>query len=169
MLLIASKVDSSGAAGLVIFSQSGADGVGAFGLLLAASVALTAIFLGIAALLAVGSGGRRRARAMAGAVVVWFVSVALYDVAALGIASLLRSGPASRLLIIATLVNPVDAVRTGVLLAIQGTAAFGAASLALERFTHGPAGAGLVIAGSVAVWTIAPVMLAARRMARTDI
>jgi Cu-processing system permease protein len=167
--LVAAQALGFGAAGLVIFSQSGADGVGAFVLLFVSSVALTAIFLGIAALLAVGSGSRRRARALAGAVVVWFVAVVLFDVAALGVASLLRSGPASRLVIIATLVNPVDAVRTGTLLVIQGTAAFGAASLALLRFTHGPLGAGVLLSLSVAAWIGTPVALAARRMIRTDI
>ena len=41
---------------------------------------------------------------------------------------------------VAAIVNPVDAVRTGALLAIEGTGAFGAASLALFRFTGGPRG-----------------------------
>jgi Cu-processing system permease protein len=157
-----------GAAGLVIFSQSGTEGVGGFILLFASAVVLTAIFLCIAALLG-GGGGRRRTRALALAVVIWFVTVVLLDVAALGVASLLRSGPASRLLILATLVNPVDAVRTGALLAIQGTAAFGAASLALLRWTHGPIGAGIAIAGSLIAWIVVPGTLALWRMARADI
>ena len=60
---------------------------------------------------------------------------------ALGAASLLPSGAGSRLLITVVLVNPVDAIRTASLLAIQGTTAFGAASLAFLRFTRGPVGA----------------------------
>jgi hypothetical protein len=51
--------------------------------------------------------------------------VLLFDVAALGAASLLQSGSASRLLMAAAIVNPVDAVRTGVLMALEGTTAFG--------------------------------------------
>jgi len=77
-------------------------------------------------------------RVLALALVVWFVAVVLYDVAMLGIASLFRSGTASRLLITPVLVNPVDAARTVALMAIEGTAAFGAASVALLRFTGGP-------------------------------
>ena len=103
------------------------------------------------------------------AVVIWFFAVVLFDVAALGIASQLRSGYASRLLMVAALINPVDAIRTGALLGIQGTAAFGAASLALLRFTHGPVGAGIAIALSLVAWTAIPAALAVRRLIRADI
>jgi Cu-processing system permease protein len=85
------------------------------------------------------------------------------------VASLLRSGPASRVLMVAALVNPVDAVRTGALLGIQGTAAFGAASLALLRFTHGAAGAAAAITVSLVLWIVVPATLAVRRAIRSDI
>ena len=160
--LTAAQAFGFGAAGLVIFSQSGAEGIGGFTLLFVSSVVLTAIFLCISAV--IGSGARRRTRALALAVVIWFATVVLLDVAALGVASLLRSGPASRLLILATLVNPVDAVRTGALLAIQGTGAFGAASLALLRWTHGPVGAGIAIIASLLAWIVVPGMVAAWRL-----
>lgn len=166
--LTAAQTLGFGAAGLVIFSQSGVDGLGGFTLLFCGSIVLTAIFLAIAAWIA-GGDGRRRTRALALAVVIWFCAVVLFDVAALGIASLLRSGPASRVLMVAALVNPVDAVRTGALLGIQGTAAFGAASLALMRFTHGATGAALTIALSLALWMLVPAALAARRALRSDI
>jgi Cu-processing system permease protein len=73
-------------------------------------------------------------------VVIWFLTVVLLDVAALGVASLLRSGAASRLLILATLLNPVDAVRTGALLAIQGTDAPGCRTGSRVRAHLGSAG-----------------------------
>ena len=91
---------------------------------------------------------------------VWFVAVVLFDVAALGVASLLPSGLASRVLIVGRDLNPVDAVRTGTLLAVEGTTAFGAASLAFLRFTGGAAGAACGSAASLVVWIVAP---AARR------
>jgi Cu-processing system permease protein len=158
-----------GASGLVIFSRSGADGLGAFLWVIAGSVALTAVFLGIAAFIAGAGDGRRRSRALAIALLVWFASAVLYDIAALGLASLLRSGAASRLLITATLLNPIDGVRTQLLLAVQGTAAFGAASLALLRFTGGPARAGAIVAAVVLLWAAIPAILAARRLERADI
>jgi Cu-processing system permease protein len=157
-----------GGAGLLIFSRSGNDGLGGYALLFAGALVLTAVFLGIAALLVSGGVGRR-ARALALALIVWFAGVVLFDVAALGLASLLPSGAASRLLIIAVLVNPIDAVRTGALLGIQGTTAFGAASLAFLRFTKGPSGAAALLALSALAWILVPAALAARRLERADL
>jgi Cu-processing system permease protein len=158
-----------GAAGVVIFSQSGEEGLGGFTLILAGSLIVTAVFLALAALISAGSVGRRRTRALALALVVWFVAVVLFDVAALGVASVLPSGPASRVLIGAVLVNPVSAARIGLLLSIEGTAAFGTASLAFLRFTRGPVNAGVLLALSLLLWTVVPTALASWRLSRTDV
>jgi Cu-processing system permease protein len=158
-----------GAAGVVVFSQSGPEGLGGYVALALGSLALTAIFLGFAALIAVRSLGRGKSRALAVALVTWFVAVVLFDLAALGAASFLPSGAASRLLILSVIANPVDAVRTGALLAIEGAAAFGAASLAFLRFTGGPARGAVLLAGSILLWATVPACLAMRRIGRTDI
>jgi Cu-processing system permease protein len=97
------------------------------------------------------------------------VAVVLFDVAVLAAASWLRSGSASRLLITAVLVNPVDGVRTGALLGIEGAAAFGGASLAFLRFTGGPLRAGLLLGVSLAAWVALPIVLAVRRLQRADV
>jgi len=157
-----------GGAGVLIFWRSGPIGLAAYGLLFGAALILTAIFLGLAAVLASGKAGRR-ARSLALALIVWFAAVVLFDIAALGAASLLPSGAASRLLITAALANPVDAVRTGTLLGIQGTTAFGPASLALLRFTRGPAGAASLLALSCLLWIALPAAIASRRLARADL
>jgi len=167
--LVAAQATGFGLAGLVVFWQSGGDGIGGFLLLMLGSAALTAVFLGIAALVSAGMTGRRRTRALAIALVIWLVAVLLFDVAALGAASLLPSGIASRLLCVAVLVNPVDAVRTGALLGAEGTAAFGAASLAFFRFTGGPLRAALLLCASVSFWIVLPPILAVRRLQRSDI
>lgn len=157
-----------GASGLLIFSATDAEGFRGFLSVVAGSFTLTAIFLGIAAWLSAGATGRR-ARALALALVIWFGGVVLFDIAALGVASLLPSGAASRVLIVSVFVNPVDAVRTGALLGSEGTTAFGAASLALLRFTHGTAGATALILASLAVWLIVPTRLAIWRINRVDL
>jgi Cu-processing system permease protein len=167
--LVGAQALGFGAAGLVIFSQSGSEGLAGFLMLFAASAALTAIFLGLAALLAAAAIGRRRTRALALALVVWFVAVVLFDVAALGLASLLPSGPASRVLIVAVIVNPVDAVRTATLLGIEGAAAFGAASLAFLRFTRGPWGAAALLGLSLLFWIAVPALAAVERLRHTDV
>lgn len=158
-----------GLAGAVIFSQAGSDGFASFLAIPAAAAALTAVFVAIAGAIAAPAVGHRRMRALATAVVVWFVAAILFDLVALGAASLLRSGTASRLLIAAALVNPIGAIRTGTLFAIDGTAAFGAASLALLRFSGGAAGMTLLIAASVAAWIVVPLWVAGRRLAHADL
>jgi Cu-processing system permease protein len=167
--LVAAQSLGFGAAGVVIFSSAGGDGLPGFLMVWAGSVALTAVFLALAALVSAGQFGRRRVRALAAAVVLWFVLALLVDIVALGAASFLRSGHASRLLIGSVLLNPIGAVRTGTLLAIEGTAAFGAASLALLRFTGGPTGAALAIGSSLLLWIVLPAGIAVRRLGRVDI
>lgn len=167
--LVAAEALGFGAAGVIVFAGAGDWGIESFLGVVAGAVILTAIFLGIAALVSAGQFGRRRTRALALALVAWFAAVVGFDIAVLGVASLLRSGTASRLLMISVLVNPVDAVRTGALLAVEGTAAFGAASLAFLRFTRGPDGAAGLLAASLVVWTIVPPLVAARRLRRADI
>ena len=166
--LAAAQAIGLGAAGIAIFWRAGELGAGAYAILFASSLALTAVFLGVAAAISAAGVGRR-ARCLALSLIVWFSAVVLFDVAALGAATLLKSGSASKLLIAATLVNPVDAVRTGTLLAIEGTTAFGAASLALLRATRGIAGAQALVALSVLFWVVLPSVVASRRLARTDL
>jgi Cu-processing system permease protein len=168
LALAAAELIGFGLAGLVMQYQAGPDGVWRYGALVVTAVAITGVFLAIATLLASVNAGRRT-RVLAAALVVWFITVVMFDVAVLGIASLLRSGTASRLLITATLVNPVDAARTGSLLAIEGTAAFGAASLALLRFTGGAGMAAALVALSLVAWLIAPLAAAVRALSRADI
>jgi Cu-processing system permease protein len=122
-----------------------------------------------AAMISVGQIGRRRVRALAIGLVAWFVLALVFDVAVLGVATLLRSGDASRLLIVSVLVNPIDALRTGALLGVEGTAAFGPASQALFRFTRGPQQAGVLIVLSALFWIVVPLAAASRKLARIDI
>lgn len=168
LALGAAELIGFGVAGLAVQSQSGIDGIGRYGALVTMALAITGIFLAIAALIAALSPAHRT-RVLASALVVWFVMVMLFDVVSLGAASLLRSGAASRLLITAVLINPVDAARTGALLAIDGSAAFGAASLALWRLTGGPGKASILIAASLAAWLVAPAWLATQVLKRRDI
>lgn len=166
--LASSQAVGFGIAGLAINQQSGSLGAGAFLLVVLASLLLTAVFLSIAALLAQGPAGRT-ARVLALALVVWFGTVILYDMAVLGAASLLRSGTASRVLVTASLLNPVDAARTATLTLIEGTAAFGAASLALLRLTGGPTAIVVLALASILFWIGTGLALAVRRLTRADI
>ena len=166
--LVAAQSIGFGAAGLVLFLRTGQDGLAGFAGIVAGAIVLTGVFLGIAALVAASDAGRR-ARNLAAALVVWFLAVILFDVAALAAASLLPSGPASRVLMTAAIVNPVGAVRTAVLLLVEGPGAFGAASLAFLRFTGGTAGAAFWLAVSIAFWLLSPAIAAIVRLNRADL
>jgi uncharacterized membrane protein (GlpM family) len=101
--------------------------------------------------------------------VVWFSAVVHVDALALAAASMAPSGPASRILMVTAIANPVDAVRTAALLGTSGVAAFGAASLALFRFTGGAAGTATALAMSLVVWIVFPIVVASRRLERADL
>jgi Cu-processing system permease protein len=169
LALVAAQAIGFGAAGLVLFSRVGGDGLGAFLGVAGGSVVLTAVSLSAAAAIAAGETSLRRARNLAAALVVWFVAVVLFDVAALGVASLLPSGPASRVVMVGAILNPIDAVRTATLLSVEGTTAFGAASLAFLRFTGGAAGATVWLGASMIGWIVLPLTLAVARLSRADI
>jgi len=168
LALAAAEAIGFGMAGVFMQYQAGPDGLWRYGALVVTAVTITGVFLAIATLLASVNAGRRT-RVLAAALVVWFITVVMFDVTVLGVASMLRSGSASRLLITATLVNPVDAARTGSLLAIEGTAAFGAASLALLRFTGGAGMAAALVVMSLVAWLVAPLVIAMRALSRADI
>ena len=167
--LVAAETIGFGASGVVLFLRTGQAGVTGFLGVMFAAVVLTAVFLGVAAAITGGATSHRRARSLATALAVWFAAVVLFDVAVLGIASWLPSGPASRLLIVSAIVNPVDAVRTATLMALEGTTAFGAASLAFLRFTHGATGAAWWLATSAFIWVAAPLAIGMARLSRRDI
>ena len=169
LALVASQAIGFGAAGVCLFIRTGADGLGGFLAVVAASATLTAVFLAIAAAIASGDTSVRRARNLGLALVVWFVAVVLFDIAALGIASLLPSGLASRVLMVAAILNPVDAIRTGTMLAVEGTTAFGAASLAFLRFTGGVSGAAAWLTSSVVAWLALSLVAASVRLTRADL
>jgi Cu-processing system permease protein len=169
LALAAAQTIGFGVAGLALFLRTGSDGAASFVTVWIAALVLTAVFGALAAAIAGGSTSARRARSLAIAVVVWFAAVVLFDVAALGVASLLSSGAASRFLMIAAILNPVDAVRTGTLLAVEGTTAFGAGSLAFLRFAGGPVTAAVWLVLSIIAWMILACVIADVRLRRADL
>jgi Cu-processing system permease protein len=108
-----------------------------------------------------------RLKAMAGAIIVWFGAVMLYDLGAVGFA--LAVSPSGRMLLLAVLGNPVECVR---ILAIM--------SLEPDLQVIGPLGAYVVnevgravgvalITGALAAWVLAPMGIALRIFARQDV
>ena len=167
--LAAAEAIGFGASGLVLFGRTGESGALGFGGVFASALTLTAVFLSLAAAISAGATSRKRARALATALVIWFVAVVLFDIAALGLASWLPSGPAARVLVASVFANPVDAVRTATMLGLEGTTAFGGASLAFFRLTGGSAAAAILLVVSVLAWILLSLVVARVRLSRCDI
>ena len=168
--LAAAQAIGFGAAGLAVHSQAGEEGLGGFLLLFVGSLALTAVFLGLAALVAAGAVGRAapapwRSRWSSGS-----SRSSLFDVAA---ARRRLAAPVGARLAAADRLRARQPGRRRPhrqrCSAIEGTGAFGAASLAFLRFTKGPRGsrrAGCALAG---VLDRRAAAVAAYRLRRADV
>lgn len=141
-----------GGAGLVMALFSPVTDVSHYLLFVGLSAVLAAAMLSIGLFISVFSDGRLKALSIA--VVVWFLVVLLYDLAAVGLALAVSSSGRSLLLVV--LGNPVESVR---ILAIM--------SLEPDLTVLGPLGsyvtnevgrgAGVaVLSGALAVWVLAP-------------
>ncbi|MHB0968928.1 MAG: ABC transporter permease [Thermoanaerobaculia bacterium] len=167
--LVAAQGIGFGIAGIVIFSNVGGEEATDFLIVFVASAILTAIFTAIAAALSAVSPTQSRARAVALALIAWFALAVLFDIAILGLSTFLPSGHASRLMIVGVIVNPIDAIRTGTMMAIQGTSAFGSASLAFFRFTRGEPRAFAYLGLALTCWLAGPLAIAIWRLRRADL
>ena len=151
-----------GAAGVAIGALAGsADGMRYVALIGVAALLLASC---LAVGLALGVAARSRPRAMAFAVVAWFVLVVGVDLLSIALLAIVPAGSASWAVSALPLADPVDAAR------VLGLGLFGADTIA------GPTGAALreVLAGwgawllvaGLAAWTALPLTWAGRRLSR---
>ena len=156
-----------GIGALVVASSAGVDGLPAFAFFVAASIALAAIFLSMAAVVAAWTD--KRVAALGAGIFVWFVFVLLYDGAALSLAGWLTGTLGGHVLFASVFGNPADLVRVAMLL-VSGTAnVLGAAGDAWIRFLGGDGRAIAVTATAILVWMGAPLAAATRLLARRDL
>ncbi|MGH7499399.1 MAG: ABC transporter permease [Gemmatimonadales bacterium] len=154
-----------GAAGIALASLAGgANGwrylrlIGVAELVLAATLAL-GMWIGVAA------GTRLKAAGIA--VGVWFVLVVGVDLAAIGALAILPPGRAGWWLSVLLMADPVDSARALGLSLFQTDVVAGPMGAALQRVLGG-AGA-WALAGALVAWTLAPLALAGRGFARSDL
>ena len=132
--LVAAQSIGFGAAGLVLFLRTGQDGLAGFAGIVAGAIVLTGVFLGIAAVVAAGDAGPRRARNLAAALVVWFLNVAMGAIA-LPLWKRLAPYQQNRLL---TFLNPEVDPRAAGYHAIQSRVAIGSGGWFGTGYTEGP-------------------------------
>jgi len=151
----------------IVASSAGLDGLPAFVFFVGASIALSAIFLSMAA--AVAAATDKRVAALGAAIFIWFAFVLLYDGAALSLAGWLTGALGGRVLFVSVFGNPTDLIRIAMLL-VSGTAnVLGAAGDAWIRFLGGDGRAIGITAAALALWTVVPLAVAAQLLARRDL
>lgn len=127
-----------GGGGVVVAMSAGSEGVRGFAVLCALSLALG--WLTCATALFIAAVWPDRLRAMTAALGLWLLMVVAYDLAVLGVTTLLNGIPLQSVLLPALLLNPVDLARVLVTLAVGAGALFGPTSAVLVHTlgsTHG--------------------------------
>ncbi len=156
-----------GAGGFAIGSSAGIEGLPSYAFLVAASIAVAAIFLSIAAAVAVAA--ERRVTALGVGAFVWFFFVLLYDGIALSLARWLTGRIGGRVLLASTFANPVDLVRIAVLRTAGTTNVLGAAGEAWARFLGGDVTANAAAALALLMWIAAPLAIATTLLRTRDL
>ena len=133
--------------------------------LLLAGVALTLIFAAMAVLASTLTDNRLRA--LGAVIFLWLYFTVLYDGLLLFFILLFEASPLETPLIGLTLLNPVDLARILILLRLDVAALMGYTGAVFERFFGSAWGTALSIT-ALTVWTVGPVVLAARFYRRRD-
>lgn len=161
---LAQCIGFGGAAVVIAVSVGGAD-AGGFVVLVALSLALGGIFLALG--LAAATLWPDRVRALGAALAIWLLATLLYDLAAVGVTSVVYGLPVRRMLVTAVWCNPVDLSRVLATAALGGKALFGPTGAAVGQFLVTPLGA-LAAAASLLFWLLAPLGLAVKRFEGRD-
>jgi Cu-processing system permease protein len=155
------------AGAVVVASTGGVTGLAGFVVFVLIATLLAAVFLSLAALVAMWSG--QRTAALGVGCFVWFLFVILHDALALWVAGLVPGRTGARVLFISVLANPVDTGRVA-MLSLAGTPhVLGAAGVSWEMFLGGPMPAAVVAFVVLLLWTVVPLEAARRRLGRRDL
>jgi Cu-processing system permease protein len=150
-----------------IATSAGSAGLASYGFFVAMAVLLAAIFLSLAA--AIAAAVPSRAAALGVATFVWFFFVLLYDGIALSAAGYLSGSIGGRVLFGSVFGNPADLIRLVMLFGAGTPNVLGAAGEAWTRFLGGEGRAFVTAGVTLAVWTVAPLGVAALRLRARDL
>ncbi len=165
--LAAATLLGFGAAGLVVALGAGSQGALRYPGFVALSLALGLVFLILSATVAMAC--QRKNVAFGVSLFVWFFFVLLYDLLVMGATFVLRERTANQFLFVSLLGNPVDIVRVGSLMILDGKEVFGATGAALLRFLGGDAAAVCVLVIALLAWIAIPLIVARKILESQDI
>ena len=149
------------AAAIIAPAATGEDLV-AFLVVVAATLVSGAVGVGLGTIVSVISS--TRGQAMMVAIAIWFVAALGVDVILASVAPV-ALGPGGLLAV--TVLNPFSAIRTLAMIIID-PGSLGVFGIYLEQ-RFGVAGSTVLLSGAMVAWLTVPIMLATRRMRRTDI
>jgi Cu-processing system permease protein len=156
-----------GLAGAIIAVKTGTGGALRYHAFVVLSLALALVFLTLSALVA--SVCQRKTKAFGVAMFLWFFFALFYDLIVIGVTFLLKERTANAFIFSSLLGNPVDLARVACLMILDGKEVFGAAGVALVKFTGGEGTSFALLIGGLIVWMIVPFLLARRALMRQDI
>lgn len=152
------------AAGLVMALVQPLTDIGHYVLFIVLAAALASTMLSLGMLVSVFSDGR--VKALAAAIVLWFVLVLLYDLSAIGLVLAMSSSGRSLLLLV--LGNPVEAVRILAVLSLEpDLQVLGPLGAYVTEEVGASTGAALLVAALVA-WTVLPLLAAIHALGSRD-
>lgn len=165
LALLTVAVAGFGAAGVVVGLFAGIAGLGAYLAVLtgAALVGLAGLSLGVL----IGVLARRRTAAVGMALAAWLAIAVVYDLLAIAVLQLTGSGEPGPLLLGLLALNPVDGVRALGLTALGADVLLGPTGAAMQRLM-GEGGGAAIVAGSLMVYLVAPLLGAAAVYRRRD-
>ena len=153
--------------GVIIFLQTGSEGVASYCLFVGLSLGLSLTFLSLAAVVSVASG--RKSKAFGVSLFVWFFFVLFYDLLALGGTLLLRGQTANTFLFLSLFGNPVGMVRVASLIILDDVTIFGTAGAALIRYLGGSVLSVVLLVAGLSVWIMFPLYTSHKVLRRQDI
>jgi len=156
-----------GLAGVIIASQVGSGGSIRYLLLIVFSLLLVMVFLSLGALVAMLC--HRKAKTFGITLFLWFFFVLLYDLLVIGVTFLLKERTANTFIFASLFGNPVDMVRVGSLIVLDGKEIFGTAGAMLLRFLGGEKASLVFLLIGLAVWIGVPLWLSQRVLSRQDV
>jgi len=151
-----------GLAAAIIAPAATEEDLVAFLVVVAATLVSGAVGVGLGTIVSVISS--TRGQAMMVAIAIWFVAALGVDVILASVAPV-ALGPGGLLAV--TVLNPFSAIRTLAMIIID-PGSLGVFGIYLEQ-RFGVAGSTVLLSGAMVAWLTVPIMLATRRMRRTDI
>jgi Cu-processing system permease protein len=156
-----------GLAGVIIAAEAGTEGSLRYPAFVGLALLLALVFLSLSAL--ISAVCRRPSKAFGVALFAWFFFVLFYDLLVIGMTFLFTERTANTFIFGSLFGNPVDLVRVASLMMLNGKNIFGAGGLTLLKFFGGESLSMVLLLVALALWVVAPLLIAQSLLRRQDI